>query len=76
MVSPMSCVKTGGMGIDSLRLITVFPPFTGGYENFQSNHPELCNEAKTVVQSDTETEKRALRRCEPLSFHKPDYDQV
>ncbi|KAK0149415.1 Dual specificity protein phosphatase 5 [Merluccius polli] len=47
----------------------------GGYENFQSNYPELCTEVKTVVQSDPETEKRAIRRCEPLSFHKPDYDQ-
>ncbi|CAL8331440.1 unnamed protein product [Merluccius merluccius] len=47
----------------------------GGYENFQSNYPELCTEVKTVVQSDPETEKKAIRRCEPLSFHKPDYDQ-
>ncbi|CAL8389459.1 unnamed protein product [Arctogadus glacialis] len=47
----------------------------GGYENFQSNHPELCNDVKTVVQIDTEPEKRPLRRCDPLSFLKPDYDQ-
>ncbi|KAG7275327.1 hypothetical protein CRUP_035954 [Coryphaenoides rupestris] len=47
----------------------------GGYENFRSNCPELCTEGKTVVQCDPETEKRAIKRCEPLSFHKPDYDQ-
>lgn len=47
----------------------------GGYENFQSNYPELCTEVKAVVQTEPEPETRTIRPCEPLSFHKPDYDQ-
>ncbi|XP_046872994.1 dual specificity protein phosphatase 5 [Hypomesus transpacificus] len=48
----------------------------GGYENFQSQYPELCTEVKTVDQSGTETEKKVNSHCEKLgSYHKPDYDQ-
>ena len=53
------------------------PSSSGGYENFQSQYPELCTEVKTVDQSGTETEKKVNSHCEKLgSYHKPDYDQV
>lgn len=50
--------------------------FSGGYENFHSQYPELCTEVKTIDQSGTETEKRVNSHSEKLSHCKPDYDQV
>lgn len=50
--------------------------FSGGYENFHSQYPELCTEVKTLDQSGTETEKRVNNHSDKLSHRKPDYDQV
>lgn len=47
----------------------------GGYENFQSQYPELCTEVKTIDQSGTETEKKISCHPEKCTNHKPDYDQ-
>ncbi|XP_056135718.1 dual specificity protein phosphatase 5 [Lampris incognitus] len=47
----------------------------GGYENFHSQYPELCNELKSPDESGSETEKRVNGPCEKLCHHKPDYDQ-
>lgn len=52
------------------------PFFSGGYENFHSQYPELCTEVKTIDQAETETEKRVNILSEKLSHRKPDYDQV
>ena len=54
-----------------------FDLFSGGYENFHSQYPELCTEVKTVIdQSGSETEKRVNNHYDKLSHRKPDYDQV
>lgn len=51
-------------------------PFSGGYENFHSQYPELCTEVKTIDHSGSETEKRVNSQTETRCHHKPDYDQV
>lgn len=50
--------------------------FSGGYENFHSQYPELCTEVKAIDHSGTETEKRVNSQTETRCHHKPDYDQV